>query len=111
VASEEGARQLEITEDVPVDGPMWIAARARGDKQYKHGFRSYPLWAHTSAVYVEAPGKLPGADDARHFIGVTQEVVDEIEGQDFEDARAKAQVLDDLNKAIALYENRLKELR
>ena len=56
-----GGRRARVEFDLPVRGPVWIAARALGARHpeimyYPHPGWSHPVVGHTSPVYVTVPG-------------------------------------------------------
>jgi len=63
--------QAAINETIEVDRGGWIAARAHGRKMLPYGatWWQMPVFAHTSPIYLEMPGRpAPAAESARLFL-------------------------------------------
>lgn len=58
--SRQGARRLELSENIRVDGHTWLAARAGGrgyyDNRIDYGTGAHEIFAHTSPIYVACGG-------------------------------------------------------
>jgi hypothetical protein len=59
--SDEGARRLELTTDLRVDGDSWLAARCGGPNYFDGPLHrdvwERPVFAHTSPIYVTTSGE------------------------------------------------------
>ncbi|GAA4936320.1 hypothetical protein EV188_114149 [Actinomycetospora succinea] len=90
IAAGEGV----VTASVEVDGPLWLAAIARGGPHPLDPER--PVFAHTSPVYVEVGGaRVARAADARWCLGLLDRLEQLVvaEGR-FDPARRDAQLAD-----------------
>ena len=66
--SKAGARRLDLRERVPVLGTSWFAARCGSNLRVQHCWPVY-LAAHTSPIYVVAPGReLFSPSDAAYML-------------------------------------------
>jgi hypothetical protein len=66
-----GQNAAAINESIEVDRGGWIAARAHGRKMLPYGatWWQMPVFAHTSPVYLDMPGRpAPPAESARLFL-------------------------------------------
>jgi hypothetical protein len=64
-AQPAGAKHAaSISKTLPLDGPGWIAARAHGGKMLPYGatWWQQPVFAHTSPVYLDSPGRIKDAE-------------------------------------------------
>ena len=70
VATKEnpsGARSVNFTAQVPIEGSTWIAARASSPVRLPYN-QAIPVFAHTSPIYVEVPGHpIYSPEDAAYF--------------------------------------------
>ena len=104
VATKEnptGARKVSFTVDVPIDGSTWIAARTSSSEHLPFNV-DIPIFAHTSPIYVEVPGRPIGsAEDAAYFAKQCEDAIVW--------AKTKAKLLDESQRAemVALYEKAL----
>lgn len=101
VASKENPaddRKVSFTAQVPIDGSTWIAARTSSSAHLPFNV-DIPIFAHTSPIYVEVPGRPIGSPEAAAYFAKKCE--DAIEW-----AKTKANVLDESQRQemIALYE-------
>jgi len=77
----EPAVQLEINEEIVLDGPVWIAARASGafDRLLVN---DSSLYAHTSPVYCYVDGKrYANPADGVFFTGWVDQLIEAVEGR------------------------------
>ena len=101
VATKEnpsGARKVSFTAQVPIEGSTWIAARTSSSEHLPFN-NDIPIFAHTSPIYIEVPGRPIGSPEAAAYFA--RQCEDAIEW-----ARTKAKVLDESQRQemIALYE-------
>ena len=101
VATKEnpsGARKVSFTAQVPIEGSTWIAARTSSSEHLPFN-NDIPIFAHTSPIYIEVPGRPSGSPEAADYFA--RQCEDAIEW-----ARTKAKVLDESQRQemIALYE-------
>lgn len=101
VATKEnpsGALTVSFTAQVPIDGSTWIAARTSSPVRLPFN-QSIPVFAHTSPIYVEVPGRPIGSPEAAAYFA--KQCEDAIEW-----ARTKAKLLEESQRQemIALYE-------
>jgi hypothetical protein len=63
-----GAREIHLTEKIKVEGPGWLAARCSSHYGPTTGWH-FKIAAHTSAVYIQVPGKdLLSPEAAAYFL-------------------------------------------
>ena len=104
VATKEnpsGARDLSFTVEVLVDGSTWIAARTSSSEHLPFN-QDIPIFAHTSPIYIDVPGRPIGSPEAATYFA--EQCEDAIEW-----ARTKAKLLDESQRdeMIAIYEKAL----
>ena len=103
---------VTLTVEVPVDGPLWLAASARGGPHPMDPGR--PVFAHTSAVHVEVGGRRVAREaDVRWCLGLLDRLERLVveEGR-LDPARRDAQLADHravLDRARAVYRAALPE--
>ena len=101
VATKEnpsGARSVSFTAQIPISGSTWIAARASSPVRLPYN-QGIPVFAHTSPIYVEVPGRpIRSPEDAAYFAKQCEEAINW--------AKTKAKVLNESQRQemIALYE-------
>ncbi len=101
VATQEnpsGARKVSFTVDVPIERSTWIAARTSSSAHLPFN-ADIPIFAHTSPIYVDVPGRPIGSREAAEYFA--KQCEDAIEW-----AKTKAVVLEESQRQeiIALYE-------
>lgn len=98
-------KSASVNGTVMLDAPGWLLLRAWNETANPLIFDIYP-YATTSPVYITMAGKeVRSPDDAEYFlawISRIREAVDEHE--DFNNAREKALILDNLDRANATYQ-------
>ena len=104
VATKEnptGARKVSFTVDVLIDGSTWIAARTSSSEHLPFN-QNIPVFAHTSPIYIDVPGRPIGSPEAGAYFA--KQCEDAIEW-----AKTKAKLLDESQRGemIALYEKAL----
>jgi hypothetical protein len=101
IASKEnpaGANSVSFSTQIPIEASTWIAARASSSVRlpYQDGI---PVFAHTSPIYVEVPGRPIGSpEDAAFFTKWCEDAI--------EWAKTKAKLLEESQRQemIALFE-------
>jgi hypothetical protein len=99
--------QAAIDTTVEVERGGWIAARAHGPKMLPYGatWWQMPVFAHTSPVYLEMPGRpAPAAESARLFLDQLGYLRQWAERQaNFPTAQNKQEALEWIGKAEGVY--------
>lgn len=96
-----------LEETIEVDRGGWIAARAHGPKMLPYGatWWQMPVFAHSSPVYLDMPGRpAPAADSARLFLEQLEYLQRWAERQaNFPTAENKKEALEWIARAQAVY--------
>jgi hypothetical protein len=94
-------------ETIEVDRGGWIAARAHGRKMLPYGatWWQMPVFAHSSPIYLEMPGRpAPSADSAQLFLDQLGYLQRWVEGEaKFPTPENKAEALVRIESARAIY--------
>jgi hypothetical protein len=92
---EPETTRLELTQDLPITGSVWIALRAAG---------SGGAFAHTSAVYVEVPERpVHSREDAEYFIKWIERLWQDIRARNRIPAAQQVHVEQQFAEALGFY--------
>jgi TolB protein len=102
VPAEAGGRTIAIDRAIPIAESGWIGVRVSGPRHPDHPGPS--LFAHTSPVYLEVPGKpLSAQADARYFLEWIDRLAAAVQERDRIPSRRKPHVQAQLDAARAVY--------
>jgi hypothetical protein len=94
--------EVAIDQDVPVDRSGWIALRVAGPPHPDQATGA--VYAHTSAIYIDVPGRPALArEDAHYFLAWIDRLENDVKRRDRVPARQQAHVASQLSAARAVY--------
>ena len=99
--------EARMDESIEIDTAGWIALRAHGKKMLQYGPRWWkqPVFAHTSPVYLEMPGRpAPAQEGARLFLEQLGTLRQWAAGANFPTPQNRQETLDLISKAEKIYE-------